>query len=436
MAGAGTQVAVIGGGVVGCAVAHALARRGVRALLLEAEQGLALGASGANSGILHSGFDSTPGALETQLILRASALREQLLDELGVAVWRCGARLTPSGEDELAAVRRLAENARANDVEVRLDVDGSLSVPGEAVTDPVAFVLALAGAAHAGGATVRLGARVSGLARTPVDVGLPEDDLPGDGLTGDGPSADGLTVELHTGERLRVRAAVNCAGLHADEVARMAGDELVDVYPRKGEFLIFSAPEDPPLAGILLPVPSALGKGVLVFPTFDRRAVIAGPTAREREDKRDWSVEADAAELIVANARRMYPALERAQPIGSYAGLRPAGRDANYVIERSRALPALVHVAAIRSTGLSASLAIGEHVAGMLADDGAISSAPVRALPAPAPLAPAQPPPPATSTPGDGSRPDSPDAWWERAARRSRTPPPSQQQPGRQPRPA
>jgi glycerol-3-phosphate dehydrogenase len=416
MAGAGTKVAVIGGGVVGCAVAHALARRGVRALLLEAEQGLALGASGANSGILHTGFDSPPGALETRLILRASALREQLLDELGVAVWRCGARLTPSREDELAAVRRLAENARANDVEVRLDVGGSLSVPGEAVTDPVAFVHALAGAARAGGATVRLGAPVSGLAQTP----------------------GGLTVELHTGERLRVRAAVNCAGLHADEVARMAGDELVDVYPRKGEFLVFSAPEDPPLAEILLPVPSALGKGVLVFPTIDRRAVIAGPTAREREDKRDWSVEADAAELIVAQARRMYPALEHAQPIAAYAGLRPAGRDANYVIERSRALPALVHVAAIRSTGLSASLAIGEHVVGMLADDGAISPAPVRALPAPAPIAPPQPPATPTPTPQaptDGPLPCSPDAWWERAARRSRTSPP-QQQSRRLPRPA
>src|SRR5271167_670619 len=107
-----TQVAVIGGGVVGCAVAHALARRGVQAVLLEAEMGLALGASGANSGILHTGFDSAPGELETRLILRSAALRDELLDELGVSVWRCGARLTPSDEDERAAVARLAENAR------------------------------------------------------------------------------------------------------------------------------------------------------------------------------------------------------------------------------------------------------------------------------------------------------------------------------------
>ena len=96
---AGTQIAVIGGGVVGCAVAHALASRGVRSELLEAEPGLALGASGTNSGILHTGFDSTPGELETRLILRAAELREEQRDTLGVVVWRCGARLQPGDDD-------------------------------------------------------------------------------------------------------------------------------------------------------------------------------------------------------------------------------------------------------------------------------------------------------------------------------------------------
>src|ERR1700691_5858264 len=126
MAGAGTQVAVIGGGVVGCAVAHALARRGVRALLLEAERELALGASGASSGILHTGFDSKPGELETRLILRAAALRETLLEELAVPVWRCGARLRPQDEDERSAVALLARNADEGGVEVSREADGSL----------------------------------------------------------------------------------------------------------------------------------------------------------------------------------------------------------------------------------------------------------------------------------------------------------------------
>jgi glycerol-3-phosphate dehydrogenase len=420
MGSADTQVAVIGGGVVGCAVAHALARRGLQAVLLEAEADLALGASGANSGILHTGFDSKPNELETRLILRAAVLREQLLDELGVAVWRCGARLTPHVADEHAAVTALAQNAHGNGVEAHLDKDGSLNVPGESVTDPVAFVRALAAAAQAGGATLRLGARVTGLVSAPGRA-LTEPRVHGSTTRG-GLGGDGLEIELATGERLLVRAAVNCAGLHADEIARSAGDDSVEVYPRKGEFLVFAAPRDPPLEQILLPVPSTLGKGMLVFPTLDRRAVIAGPTAREREDKRDWSVESDAGELIVAKARSMYPALAGHVPSAAYAGLRPAGRDANYVIERSHTIPGLVHVAAIRSTGLSASLAIGEHVVAMLHEAGAVAVGPVRSLPSP-PLS--FSPSPSTFSSSASRAPEesvTPETWWERAARRSGAP--------------
>ena len=137
-----------------------------------------------------------------------------------------------------------------------------------------------------------------------------------------------------------------------------------------------------PLQQILLPVPSRSARACSCSRRSTGLRVIAGPTARERDDKRDWSVEADAAALIVPRATQMYPALAALQPIGAYAGLRAAGRGANYVIERSRTLPGLVHVAAIRSTGLSASLAIGEHVVEMLADAGAIAPGPVRALPA------------------------------------------------------
>ncbi len=377
MGGGQEPVAVIGGGVVGCAVAHALARRGVGAVVLEAEPGLALGASGANSGILHTGFDSRPGELETQLILRSAALREELLGELGVAVWRCGARLQPAGSgEEQAAVARLAENARANGVEAHLQPDGSLTVPGEAVTDPAAFVHALAGAAQAGGAVVRLGARVSGL---------------------HGRRGGGLEIELQSGETVGVSAAVNCAGLFADDLARLANDDLLTVYPRKGEFLVFRPPPGAELEQILLPVPSTLGKGVLVFPTTDRE-IIAGPTAREREDKLDWSVEPDAPELILPPAERMYPSLGAATRIGAYAGLRPAGRGSNYVISMSGSLPALLHVAAIRSTGLSASLGIGEYAVSLLAAQGLVELDPPRALTTPPARPPAHP-------------------WWERTAR-------------------
>ena len=175
---------------------------------------------------------------------------------------------------------------------------------------------------------------------------------------------------------MRCRAAVNCAGLYADEVARLAGDESFEIYPRKGEFLVFD-PDEPP-ARVLLPVPTRRTKGVLVFPTLDGR-VVAGPTAVDQEDKRDWSVRPGAREEILSKAAAMWPAIEGAEQVGEYAGLRPAGRGVNYVIQPSAACPRLVHAAAIRSTGLTASLAIAERVRAIVRGLG-VPLAPMREL--------------------------------------------------------
>jgi glycerol-3-phosphate dehydrogenase len=367
-------VAIIGGGVVGTAVAYALARRGVVATVLEAEDDLALGASGTNSGILHTGFDSIPGDLETDLILRSAALRDAVLERAGVPVLRCGALLRPRGDEEARTVLSLAEGARANGVEVTLHDDGALAVPGEAVTDPVVYTLALAAAAVAAGAEVRTHARVVAIRRR----------------------HDRLWLTLAGGGEVACRVAVNCAGLHADDVARMAGDDSFAIYPRKGAFLVFDPPDGRALERILLPVPTKRTKGVLVFPTIDGR-VVAGPTAHDQEDKADWSVRPPAREELLAKARAMLTALEGAEPVASYAGLRPAGRGgANYVIGASTACRGLVNVAAIRSTGLSASLGIGEYVAGLVAAQGIV-------------LQPDRPLPPAAPPAGD--RP-----WWRRAA--------------------
>ena len=162
-------------------------------------------------------------------------------------------------------------------------------------------------------------------------------------------------LESAAGESVRSRLVVNCAGLHADTVARLAGDDSFEIYPRKGEFLVFDPPAGEKLERILLPEPTERTKGVLVFPTVDGK-VIAGPTAVDQDDKDDWSVRPQARQEIHPQAAAMWPALEGAEPIAAYAGLRPAGRGVNYLIEPSRACPELVNVAAIRSTGLTASL--------------------------------------------------------------------------------
>ena len=366
-------VAVIGGGVVGVAIAYALARRGVGALLLEAEDELALGASGTNSGILHTGFDSTPGQLETALILRSAALRDAVIDAAGIPVLRCGATLTPRSAAEARTVAAVATAARANGVRVSLGADGTLEVPGEAVTDPVAYTRALARAAVAGGAEIRTGARVEAIRR----------------------SSGGLTLELAPGDAVTCRVAVNCAGLHADDVARLAGDESFAIYPRKGEFLVFEPPGGEPLEQILLPVPTKRTKGVLVFPTVDGK-VVAGPTAVDQDEADDWSVRPQARDEILPKAIAMHPALDGAEPVEAYAGLRPAGRGVNYLIRPSDPSPGLVNVAAIRSTGLTASLAIAERVCAIVGEIGVV-------LGRPQPLEP--------GTPARGAGP-----WWRRTA--------------------
>jgi glycerol-3-phosphate dehydrogenase len=343
----GGHVCVIGGGVIGSSVALALARRDVDVTLLEAEAELCLAASATNSGILHTGFDSLPGKLETEMIVRAGRLRDELLDGLGIPVLRTGALLRPSDERERAAVVELAAGAQANGIAVELAGDGSLVVPGESVTDPVAYTLAVAAAAERAGARIATGAWIDGIRSDGDELVL---------------TSDGQMVA-------RGAAVVNCAGLHADDVARAVGDERFRIFPRKGEFFVFDPPAGLELSHVLLPVPSVKTKGVLVFPTTDGK-IVAGPTAHDQEDKRDWSVRPGALDAVRAGAARLLPELEQLEPLASYAGLRPAGDGVNYVIERSPACPRLVHAAAIRSTGLSSSPAVAERLCGLIEEIG------------------------------------------------------------------
>ena len=377
MRGSGSDVVVVGGGVVGVAAALALARRGASVVLLEAEPGLALQATGTNSGVLHTGFDSTPGELETEMILRAAALRDPVLDALGVPVLRCGAVVEPRDAVERAVADDLERRARANGVTVARGAGGTLEVPGESVTDPVALTLALAAAAIAAGAEVRVGAGVRAIAR----------------------DGDHLIVTAADGTEVRAVAVVNAAGLRADEVAALAGDASFRIFPRKGEFLVFDPPDGVPLDRILLPVPSPTTKGVLVFPTLDGR-VTAGPTAHDQEDKADWSVRDEGATQVQAKLAERVPQLADAEPVARYAGLRPAGVGVNYVIAHSSPCPGLIHAAAIRSTGLTAALGIAERLCELVAERGV-------ELGPQAPLK-AGPPPPGLGEDGP---------WWARTAR-------------------
>jgi glycerol-3-phosphate dehydrogenase len=305
--------AVVGGGVVGCATAMTLARRGRDVTLFEAETEVGLAASGTNSGILHTGFDSKLGELETALILRAAVLRDRAIDGLGIPVLRCGARMRN-------APTEIEDNARVLGVPVER-VGSDLVIPGESVTNPIAMTHAFCAEAERNGASIRLGERVEG--------DLSEYDV-----------------------------VLNCAGLYADEVARQFGDDSFAIRARKGEFVVF---QNPGLTEILLPVPTPRTKGILVFPTVSGH-ICCGPTAADIDDKSDWTVRAEARQQLIDQARELLPGLP-SDPVFAYAGLRPAGRDGeNYVIGWSQQCDRLLNVAAIRSTGLTAALGIADYV--------------------------------------------------------------------------
>ncbi|MFI5972030.1 FAD-dependent oxidoreductase [Streptomyces sp. NPDC051452] len=363
------DVTVVGAGVVGCAVARELARRPrLRVALVEAHDDVGQGTSKANTAILHTGFDATPATLEARLVREGHRRLTAFADESGIPVERVGALLVAWDEEQLAALPRLAEKARRNAYldarrlsagelyarEPRLGPGalGALHVPGESVVCPWTTTLAYATQAVRAGVDLHLATAVEEVSRDG------DDHL--------------LTTSRGT---LRTRYLVNAAGLHADTLDRRLGHRDFTVTPRRGQLLVYDKLARPLVRHILLPVPTALGKGVLIAPTVHGN-VLLGPTAEDLDDKRATHSTAAGLAMLRDQGRRILPALLDEEITAVYAGLRAATGQDDY---RITAHPgqAYVTVGGIRSTGLTASLAIAAHVAGLLADSG-LDLGPVR----------------------------------------------------------
>ena len=359
------DVAIIGAGVVGAAIARALAAFDLRCVLLDAADDVGTGTSKANTAILHTGFDAKPGSLESRLLTRGSGLLRTYARQAGIAVERTGAVLVAWTAELAAALPSIAGNARRNgDQAVReLSVAGvyerepalgpgalaGLLIPDESVIDPWTVPLAFATEAVRAGVWLRLGSRVTGVA------------------SGPGTPAGGPAFLLATTRGpVRCRWAVNAAGLGSDDMDRMFGGEGFTIRPRKGELIVYDKLARPLVRSIVLPVPTARTKGVLVAPTVFGN-VLVGPTAEDVPDRRDVSTTAAGLSSLAAAAERIVPGLAAEEVTATYAGLRAATEHPDYQIAVTGRY---VRVAGIRSTGLSASLGIAEHVTELLADAG------------------------------------------------------------------
>ena len=355
------DVAIVGAGVVGTALARQLARYELEVVVLERSDEVCDGISKANTALLHTGFDCVPGSLEARLVGEGYGLLRDYAVTAGIAVEATGAILVAWSEEQLAVLPELQQKAEQNGyLETRLlDAEelrerepmlglgalGGLEVPGESIIDPWSPVLAFALEAVSAGVELRLGTELTGLEQ----------------------ESTGHLLSTTTGP-LRARWLVNAAGLSSDLVDGLCDHHGFTVTPRRGEPLVFDKLARPLLRSIILPVPTPATKGVLVSPTVFGN-VLLGPTAEDLEDRADTgTTEAGIAALLEAG-RRILPELLDEEVTASYAGLRAATEHRDYQIEL-HAEERYVCVGGIRSTGLTAALAIARHVSDLLAAGG------------------------------------------------------------------
>jgi glycerol-3-phosphate dehydrogenase len=356
------DIAVIGGGVVGCAVARQFTLRGARTVLVEKAPDILAGASKGNSAILHTGFDAPANSLELRCMQDGYAEYLEIRNRLGLPLLETGAVVVAWSADELSKLddieakakangvtngeRLTAHNLRSREPELSAAALGGLLVPGEYIIDPWSAPLAYILQALLNGAEILRGTEI---------------------LSG---AFDGQSWKLETSKgELRAKTAINCAGLYGDIVdQRIAGKTHFKIKPRKGQFVVFDKAAAKFLSTIILPVPTERTKGIVLTPTIFGN-ILVGPTAEEQDDRSHATTERSALEDLIKQAIAIVPALAAIPVTATYAGLRPATEAKEYQIFHDAGLH-YITVGGIRSTGLTSALGVAKHVADLYEHSG------------------------------------------------------------------
>jgi glycerol-3-phosphate dehydrogenase len=355
------DVAVIGAGIVGAAIARDLAGTRLSVAVIEARNDVGDVTSKANTALLHTGYDASPGTLESRLVARGYRLLGDYAAQTGIPVERTGAILVAWTAEELQALPALKDKAGRNGyracsligaAEVYRQLPdlgsgalGGLTVPGESIICTWTTSLALATDAVRRGATLLREHAVTG-----ADV------------------ADSVTT-VHTSRGdITARWVINAAGLSADWIDQEFGYRRFTVTPRRGELLVFDKQARPLAPKIVLPVPSSRGKGVLISPTIYGN-VMLGPTSEDLQDRTATGTSEAGLEFLLGKGQTLMPRLLQQEVTASYAGLRAASDKNEYLIEIDPGRRYLL-VGGIRSTGLTSGMAIAEHAHHMLTEAG------------------------------------------------------------------
>jgi glycerol-3-phosphate dehydrogenase len=368
------NVLIVGGGVVGCAIARALSERWSDVFLLEAMPKIGMGASTRNSGVIHSGIYYPPGSLKAKLCVRGNQLSYEFCAAHGVPHRNCGKLVVAASVEEVSDLTALMQNGRANGVdglrlierdeiaarEPHVAATHALLVPSAGIVSAEDLVKAYARVATERGAHIVTNAKVDQLEPLP----------------------DGVRVRSAAGE-IETRCLVNSAGLFADEVAGLLGSNMARhrIYPVRGEYCELVRSRQDWVRGLVYPVPHHLRVtlGVHLVKTVWGN-VLLGPTAHYVDDKNDYERNREPIEDFAEAAKQLLPDLKVSDLTLSYTGIRAklapppgaaggsvsANAMTDFIIQRDPEFPRVVQLIGIESPGLTSSPAIAELVEPMV----------------------------------------------------------------------
>lgn len=355
------DVAIIGAGVVGGMIARELSRYELSVAILEAGGDVALGATRANSAIVHAGFDAKEGTLKARLNVRGSKMMAEVCSELGVKYKNNGSLVVGFSDEDRRTLEELKIRGEKNGVEgLRvLDREGVLAIeknigdgvtcalhaPTGAIVCPYELCMAAVGSAMDNGVALYLDFEV---------VKISED-------------GDFYTVSSKDGREISAKYIVNAAGVASDDIARLVGDESFSVHARRGEYMLLDRECGDLVSHTIFRCPSKMGKGILVSPTVDGNLLL-GPTAEDIDDKTDTRTTAESLLKIRQSASEQVSGINFGKVITSFSGLRAVGSTGDFIINSPK--KNFINAAGIESPGLSAAPAIAEYVRDMLKEGG------------------------------------------------------------------
>ncbi len=356
------DVVIVGAGVIGGMVARELSRYSLSVCLLEKENDVAMGASRANSGIIHGGYDPEPGTLKAKMNTMGVPLLYQAARELNVHHQNNGSLICAFGEEEHRELEKLYRRGLENGIGCVKLIDGekarelepnlsqavtmALYVPNAGIICPYDLTIAAVGNAMDNGVTLKRNFEVVSIEKK-----------------------DGFTVTSSEGETVECTYLINCAGGYSDKVAEMAGDGFFTIIPRAGEYMLLDKAEGSRVRHTIFQVPNAEGKGILVTPTVDGN-LLTGPTALKVADPTCTQTTPEGLAQVARLAAKSVPSVNFRQVITSFSGVRSSEKGGDFIIKASEKVEKLVHVAAIDSPGLTSCVSIAKMVVGILADLG------------------------------------------------------------------